>query len=502
MQRFTGERGEDTALVFDGKAQALENNLYRRVVATNSVQIVLYSLELGEVLPLESHCNATQILHVATGKATVYIAEERTKAAEGDVVVVTPGTPHRIMNASKSNVLKMWSVYTAPQFKNDRVDERQPRRKIATGAPVMALGRGFAPRTTINETEGGVCIAVNGSAVCGHSHESLTELKAWLLAKADTAALCPKCEVEASIVGFTIPRLLPRRRKKKGREQNVTTWHALHPFQRSSGSSVKFSVVTENPKKHPWAGFTSKNNKKYALAGITPYAIDGLSYEDMKKPRQGVHLVLEHAKSYEFSTKKIPEKFPLYITESIFGGEEAAEDPLAIPGQLPKGGATKRSDTLIFTAVMKPGLHVAYYQCTKFQNMGGPITVHAQGEIPVFTAGDSAMVLQNVEDGTFTVMLKGAVDHRSGLDFDSALSAVGARVRRDWALAVGGLHCKTIVPAEDESASGDECPHHADEPAILVRAHTGTRFCKHVHTLGELMQRLESNPLSPCAKCG
>ncbi len=443
-KRFVDSEGSVVGAVLDAHVAAMRNQAYRRVLFTGYAQVVLYSLEPNETLPLESHCEVAQLLNVVAGNGRVFIGEDNSSIKTHDTVVITPGTPHRVVNTSESGApLKMWSVYTAPQFFEDRVDERQPTR---AGNPATQLS-----------------------------------------------------------IQFKIPRLLPRRKKKepKGTVENVDTWASMRPQMSTRGvPTVLVSMVKEHPRKHPWNGYDKRNKKKYALAGVNPFPIEGIPHESMKKPAQGVHLVLEAGGPYIFNTKKVLGEYPFYFTKSIEGGKGfATRDNLAL-SSIPDEATNRGKARLSLTAPITPGLWVAYYQCTKFNNMGGPVSVHPPGQPPVFTAGDS-MVLRDTTSGTFSVMIRGRDSIHTGLDFDTALATVGACIRTQFVFTVDGkVDCGTIVPQEDCNTTMEECPHHDDEPAVLFHGGSDTRYCDHIHPLGELRQWLQSNDtVALCPTC-
>ncbi len=503
-KRFVDSEGSVAGAVFDVHAAALGNRSYRRVFFTGYAQIVLYSLEPNETLPLESHCEAAQFLNVVSGQGRVFIGEDNTTIKPNDTVAIMPGAPHRVVNESEQgDPLRMWSVYTAPQFLENRVDERQP---VRAGLPVMELGEGFERGLVINEVEGDndhVCLTRDGTPVCGHTHD-LDTLKKWLLfGTCEGGEMCPVCADEATPIQLNIPRLRRKKKETKGTEENVDTWAPIRPRTSTRGKpTVVVSVVKEDPRQHPWAGEDKKNPKKFALAGIAPWAIEGIPYESMKKPTQGVHLILQAGGPYVFNTKKVLAKYPFYFTKSIVGGMGIAQrDNLALRSS-PAEATNRGKATLFLTAPNTPGLWVAYYQCTRFNNMGGPVSVHPAGQPPVFTAGDS-MVLRDEASGTFSVMSKGSDSIRAGLDFDTALAAVGACVRTQFVFTVDGkVDCTTIVPEEDCNATTEDCPFHDDEPAVLFCGGGTARYCDHIHPLGELRQWLQSNDTDAlCPTC-
>lgn len=492
MQHFSN----DAVIIGDVAALAIANTDYRKVVSTTSVQVVLYALRPSETLPMETHRDGTQILHVVRGSAKVFIGDKSGNVLAGGIVVLSPGTAHRVKPYGGAD-LKMWSVYTSPEFAPDRVDKRQPAT-ARTNESVFALGRGFAPGMTIDVADGGgVCIAQYGTPVCEHTHTDLNALTKRLTADVCSIA-CPTCDAE---VGAHFPRLRKKKKKKtttRPSGENVAEWLILRPQPSTRGVSGAISVVKEDGDKHPWAGETDGTNMKYALSATIPLAVKGLE-ETAKGAHQGVRLLLEQYDQHAFSTKNVPTKYPFYITSgAVLGGYAPKIDPLRLKDDgIPEAGGTKNTPgkMIAFTVPEKTGVNVWSYQCTQYKAMGGPISVYAHDTRPVFNPKDNTIVLQNIHTNAFVIMKEGVDDHVTGLDFDAMLQATHMVQSAVPAFRAGALSCATIVPRKSNiSAVSDD-----SEPAVLLRS--GRRVCDHVHTLGNLKQRLAARADSPCINC-
>ncbi len=94
----------------------LENTNYRKVIFTGEkIQLVLMSLKPGEEIPKETHKDIDQFIRIESGQAKAYIGEENFDLKDDDVIIVPSGKPHRIINTSKSEELKLYSIYANPE---------------------------------------------------------------------------------------------------------------------------------------------------------------------------------------------------------------------------------------------------------------------------------------------------------------------------------------------------------------------------------------------------
>ena len=90
---------------------ARANQAYRRVVFTGArTQLALMTIPAGGDIGSESHANVEQILFIASGKGTLVLEGSERPLAPGDVVVVTPGSRHNVLNAG-SEPLRIYTVY-------------------------------------------------------------------------------------------------------------------------------------------------------------------------------------------------------------------------------------------------------------------------------------------------------------------------------------------------------------------------------------------------------
>jgi mannose-6-phosphate isomerase-like protein (cupin superfamily) len=108
--------------------ETINNKNYRKVIYTDSKQqIVLMSLNPGEYIHRETH-NGTQFFRIeqGTGIAEIGTIRKKIKLKDGISLSVPPKTLHKIINTSKTQTLKIYTIYSPPQHKPNDIDKRQP----------------------------------------------------------------------------------------------------------------------------------------------------------------------------------------------------------------------------------------------------------------------------------------------------------------------------------------------------------------------------------------
>ncbi len=104
----------------------LENNNFRKVIATNKYQqLVLMSLKPKEEIGMEVHKKVDQFFRIEKGTATAIIGDKKIKLKKEYVIVIPAGTYHNIINTGKTD-LKMYSIYAPPNHKPNTVNKTKP----------------------------------------------------------------------------------------------------------------------------------------------------------------------------------------------------------------------------------------------------------------------------------------------------------------------------------------------------------------------------------------
>jgi len=93
----------------------LDNNNFRKVLFTGKfAQLVVMNLKVGEDIGLEVHHNVDQFFRFEGGEGKVIIDGEEFSVGDGDAVIVPAGAEHNVINVSKVEELKLYTIYSPP----------------------------------------------------------------------------------------------------------------------------------------------------------------------------------------------------------------------------------------------------------------------------------------------------------------------------------------------------------------------------------------------------
>ena len=94
---------------------SLKNNNFRKVLFTGKhSQLVVMSLMPGEEIGSETHHNLDQFFRFEAGQGKIVIDEKEHIVGDGDAIVVPGGAEHNIINTSKTEDLKLYTIYSPP----------------------------------------------------------------------------------------------------------------------------------------------------------------------------------------------------------------------------------------------------------------------------------------------------------------------------------------------------------------------------------------------------
>jgi len=113
--------------------QALANTYFRKVLFTGThVQLVVMCLNPGEDIGDEVHASVDQFFRIEQGQARFVLNEKQERfAREGDVVIVPAGTFHNVINASATEPLKLYTIYSPPNHPDGTVHKTKAEAEAA-----------------------------------------------------------------------------------------------------------------------------------------------------------------------------------------------------------------------------------------------------------------------------------------------------------------------------------------------------------------------------------
>jgi mannose-6-phosphate isomerase-like protein (cupin superfamily) len=95
------------------------NNKYRKVLYTGGhSQLVLMSLQPNQEIGLETHYDNDQFFRIESGSGKALIDDNEYQLRAGSAVLVPAGATHNIINASDTQPLKLYTIYSPAHHKD------------------------------------------------------------------------------------------------------------------------------------------------------------------------------------------------------------------------------------------------------------------------------------------------------------------------------------------------------------------------------------------------
>ena len=95
--------------------KSLENKYFREVLFTSPhSQLVVMSIAPGDDIGMETHKDVDQFFRVEAGIGRAILNGKEYDLEDGSAVVIPAGTKHNIINRSKSEPLKVYTIYSPP----------------------------------------------------------------------------------------------------------------------------------------------------------------------------------------------------------------------------------------------------------------------------------------------------------------------------------------------------------------------------------------------------
>lgn len=110
------EKSDITPFSGDLEKESVDNNYFRKVLFTGkNSQLVVMCLEPGEDIGNEVHPKVDQFFRIEEGKAKFVLNNKDAYSGEGGSAALVPaGTYHNVVNMSKNDKLKLYTIYSPP----------------------------------------------------------------------------------------------------------------------------------------------------------------------------------------------------------------------------------------------------------------------------------------------------------------------------------------------------------------------------------------------------
>jgi len=102
--------------------KTMKNKYFREVLFTaKNMQLVVMSLLPLEEIGVEVHKKVDQFFRIESGEGKVLMNGKASKVMAGDAFIVPMGTEHNVINTSKNQALKLYTLYTPPNHRDKTI---------------------------------------------------------------------------------------------------------------------------------------------------------------------------------------------------------------------------------------------------------------------------------------------------------------------------------------------------------------------------------------------
>lgn len=110
----------------------LANEDFRRVLFTGpNMQLVLMTLQPGEDIGLETHDDHDQFIRIEAGTGAARLSGEETRLEDGSIVVIPAGVEHNVLNTSRNEPLRLYTLYSPPEHPDGTVHRTRENATMA-----------------------------------------------------------------------------------------------------------------------------------------------------------------------------------------------------------------------------------------------------------------------------------------------------------------------------------------------------------------------------------
>jgi len=113
--------------------QTLKNGNFRQVLFTGKYcQLVVMCLQPGEEIGNEVHPNVDQFFRIEQGEAKFVLnGKEEHIVRKDEAAIIPAGTFHNVINTSKRNRLKLYTIYAPPNHPAGTVHKNKAEAETA-----------------------------------------------------------------------------------------------------------------------------------------------------------------------------------------------------------------------------------------------------------------------------------------------------------------------------------------------------------------------------------
>ena len=102
--------------------KTLDNENFREVLYTaKHSQLVVMTVQPGDEIGLERHEGHDQFIRVERGTGVAILDGQRHPLEDGSAVVIPAGTEHNVINTSRTEALRLYTIYSPAEHPDGTV---------------------------------------------------------------------------------------------------------------------------------------------------------------------------------------------------------------------------------------------------------------------------------------------------------------------------------------------------------------------------------------------
>lgn len=132
FKEIISKNKSDSGYSVNIEEKSIKNTYFRKVLFTGpNSQLVIMSLNPNEDIGMEVHENIDQFIRVERGKAKAILDGKEHILSAGSAVIIPSGTRHNIINASKSESLKLYTIYSPPHHPDGTIHKTKDEAEVS-----------------------------------------------------------------------------------------------------------------------------------------------------------------------------------------------------------------------------------------------------------------------------------------------------------------------------------------------------------------------------------
>ncbi len=129
----------------------LQNKLYRNVVYTGKhSQFVYMSIKPLDEIHMEVHKTIDQFIRIESGNGIAIVNNKKYKLYDGIGLIIPAGSFHKIINSSKTQNLKLYTIYSPPEHPKGLKQKENPDKNKTIKKQSKKLSKKSSKKTTKN----------------------------------------------------------------------------------------------------------------------------------------------------------------------------------------------------------------------------------------------------------------------------------------------------------------------------------------------------------------